>query len=277
MNTWPLLRLLSPALLILISGCFHAGEGNTDRSSQSRPLNDTGVTVYIEEIDNGNGTYSYTLSNNVSAGLPGTDASHGRDVQYPDASDGEGGFNYTKLDSNGQALTDQATDYALTPWRCVKDNTTGLIWEVKTSADLQDARNRYTWYNEDTNSNGGHAGYVGDSSSCYSTLSSCDTAQYINAINSLNSVGLCGFKDWRLPTREELRSILHYGKPTGSAMIDTNYFPNTEATDHWTSQTAVYATEDASMAWEVHFEAGFSEAHSKGSKHVAVRLVRGPQ
>ncbi|MBE8127142.1 hypothetical protein IC627_21570 [Photobacterium damselae subsp. piscicida] len=36
------------------------------------------------------------------------------------------GFNFVKLDKNGQELADNATD-----WRCVEDKNTGLIWEVK--------------------------------------------------------------------------------------------------------------------------------------------------
>ncbi|MDP2558313.1 hypothetical protein Q8W15_15505 [Photobacterium damselae subsp. piscicida] len=33
------------------------------------------------------------------------------------------GFNFVKLDKNGQELADNATD-----WRCVEDKNTGLIW-----------------------------------------------------------------------------------------------------------------------------------------------------
>ena len=60
------------------------------------------------------------------------DCSHGRDTTHNDNSDGHAGFSYTKLDSNGKPLPDQTVDYATTPWACVKDNVTGLIWEVKT-------------------------------------------------------------------------------------------------------------------------------------------------
>jgi len=55
---------------------------------------------------------------------------------------------YTKLDANGHELPDSATE-----WVMVRDNVTGLIWEVKNFKDTlqdysnpHDADNIYTWY-----------------------------------------------------------------------------------------------------------------------------------
>ena len=49
---------------------------------------------------------------------------------------------YTKLDASGSALPDSATE-----WVMVRDNVTGLIWEVKTDDNsIHDKDNLYTWY-----------------------------------------------------------------------------------------------------------------------------------
>jgi len=66
--------------------------------------------------------------------------------------DGEFSINpmsYTKLDASGNALAASAAS-----WVMVKDNVTGLIWEVKQNKDgvenysnPHDADNTYTWYN----------------------------------------------------------------------------------------------------------------------------------
>ncbi len=84
------------------------------------------------------------------ATYPGQDAEYGRDATHNDNSDGHAGFSFTKLDANGNTLPTTALS-----WSCVKDNVTGLIWEVKTDdSGLQDMGNIYSWYNPDNNANG---------------------------------------------------------------------------------------------------------------------------
>ena len=70
---------------------------------------------------------------------------------------------YTKLDAQGNDLPDSAAS-----WVMVRDNVTGLIWEVKQNKDdmpdysnPHDADNKYTWYDSDPKTNGGHAGTPG--------------------------------------------------------------------------------------------------------------------
>ena len=116
---------------------------------------------------------------------------------------------YTKLDAQGNDLPDSATS-----WVMVKDNVTGLIWEVKTDdGSIHDKYNRYTWYDSNSETNGGYAGTPGDGT---------DTEDFINGLNSQN---FGGHSDWRLPTKEELQSIVDYGSTNPA--IDTEYFPNT--------------------------------------------------
>ncbi|MCI5122210.1 MAG: hypothetical protein D3908_13665, partial [Candidatus Electrothrix sp. AUS4] len=127
-----------------------------------QPLNDTGIT-WSGNYKSGNNEICISSStpdgDNVVAAQ---DCSHGRDTTDNDDSDGHAGFSYTKLDSDGQPLDDQKAAYATTPWACVKDKVTGLIWEVKTDdSGLHDKDDRYTWYNTDTASNGGADGVDG--------------------------------------------------------------------------------------------------------------------
>ncbi len=78
-------------------------------------------------------------------------------------------------------------------------------------------------------------------------------------------------------------------------LIDLHYFPYTQPSNHWTSQTGagercpLYDQDfnkigeiDGGNAWEVHFDKGHAETHWKfddrltGAVQIYVRLVRGP-
>jgi len=93
-------------------------------------------------------------------------------------------MSYTKLDSSGNTLSDSEIS-----WSMVKDNVTGLIWEVKTNkdniknySDPNDADNVYTSY---------------DSTLGYGTPGNgTDTEDFIK---KLNDSRYGGYTDWRLP------------------------------------------------------------------------------
>ncbi|ETR66067.1 MAG: hypothetical protein OMM_13297, partial [Candidatus Magnetoglobus multicellularis str. Araruama] len=103
---------------------------------------------------------------------------------------------FTKLDSHGNDLPDSATE-----WTMVRDNVTGLIWEVKTDdGSIHDKDNTYTWYDSNPETNGGDAGTPGDG---------MDTEYFIKTLND-NKFG--GISDWRLPTIKELATIINYKK-----------------------------------------------------------------
>ena len=130
---------------------------------------------------------------------------------------------YTKLSSAGNPLPDSATS-----WIMVQDNATGLIWEVKRNLDgisnyddPNDADNTYTWYDSNSNTNGGYAGIPGN---CVNTES---------FIKSLNMAHFGGFSDWRLPTIKELTCLADMRSTNPS--IKTNYFPNTASSWYWSS------------------------------------------
>lgn len=220
------------------------------------PLNDTGIDwcAYDRGID----------QDCPMSGFPGQDGDSGRDAQaragtLSKVGGGAAGFDFTRLDASGNEVTASATT-----WSCVRDNHTGLTWEVKTTdGGLHDNGNTYSWYNPDTTSNGGIAG-TQDGGSC--TDSDCDTHGFAEAVNQES---LCGASDWRLPTRVELISILHRGRVNPS--IDANYFPNTASSNYWSARAAVANT---GVAWIQHFGSGRDGSDSKSNSHL-VRLVSG--
>ncbi len=219
------------------------------------PLNDTGITRC------GSADSSSNDLDCPVADAPGQDAQYGRDVTDNDDSDGAAGFSFTKLDANGNTLPASATD-----WSCVKDNVTGLIWEVKTDdGGLRDKDNTYTWYNTDDTTNGGNAG-TANGGTC--SGSACDTQSYVQAVNAQ---GLCGATDWRLPTDQELLSIVHDG--VNRPKIDSAYFPRTRSAWFWSSSPDANSPDDA---WLVSFYGGYVDNYAKSFTD-AVRLVRAGQ
>ncbi|MGG7055468.1 DUF1566 domain-containing protein [Nitrosomonas sp. ANs5] len=225
----------------------------------TRKLNDTGISTCANNSVDG-------LPCPVS-GFPGQDAEHGRDALasvglLQKVGGGNAGFDFTKLDSSGNPLPASATE-----WSCVKDNHTGLIWEEKTTSGLRSMHNLYTWYNPDSSTNGGHPGVQNGTSRC--SDSSCDTHGYVQAVNAQ---GLCGAYDWRMPAKEELRSIVDYSRIKPA--IDTTYFPSTPPAAFWSVSPIISG--GGNNARGVAFAGGHDFNSGKSLNH-HVRLVRGGQ
>ncbi|WGZ94423.1 MAG: DUF1566 domain-containing protein [Candidatus Thiothrix putei] len=226
--------------------------GTPVQPSPTGKLNDTGITTcgnyYIagRSGDHNNDLDCSLLTDTVGNPIPpasridgtgkptGQDGHVGRDVTHRDDSDGYAGFSFTKIDKNGKRLSSTAEQ-----WSCVKDNVTGLVWEVKTDdGGLHDKDWTYSWYEPDSRKNGGYAGKQ-NGGECGST-SQCDTHAYVQAVNTN---GWCGAKGWRMPTSRELRSIavMNPGQlppPRFEGSLDRHYFPDASNTfDHiyWSS------------------------------------------
>ncbi len=144
-------------------------------------LNDSGSVSWYD-----GSTYTATSSN---SSYPGQDAEFGLDYTNQSIDfDGPAGFSFTKLDEAGNALPSDTADFT-----CVRDNRTGLVWEVKQSEmvlptttgdalsdelDSYDSENpypytnanynwraknyQYYWYSTDSSTNGGAVGARGD-------------------------------------------------------------------------------------------------------------------
>ena len=143
------------------------------------------------------------------------------------------------------------------------------MWEVKTDDNtLHDKDWTYSWYEPDMTKNGGLPGTV-DGGNCGAT-SQCDTYGLVTVVNTK---GWCGFNDWRVPTRQELISIVNYGQ-FGNA-IERKYFPDTfhpMPTTFWTSTPSSRSIDDAIV---IDFLAGESfNGYRASAIGYRVRLVR---
>lgn len=232
-------------------------------------LNDTGITKCGNFNTNG-------LPCPV-AGFPEQDAQAGRDKTKNNNADGHAGFSFTKLDANGKVLPASAKS-----WNCVRDNVTGRVWEKKPKGDgtvgnqgLHDADDRYTWYSTDAANNNGAVGDPGQSNTCsgYTRAKSaswCNTQAYVKRVNA---AGWCGAKDWHLPSRQELESLVDFSIPYPGPTVDTQYFPDAVANGHWSSSPLAG---NSHYAWIVYFNGGHSYYYLRYDV-LAVRLVRGGQ
>ena len=200
-------------------------------------------------------TKCYDVAGNVVNCPSSGQALYGQDANYtinPQS--------YIKLDGRGHALPDSAKY-----WDMVRDNVTGLIWEMKTHKDgikdyndPHDADNTYTWYDSNPATNGGDPGTLGDGT---------NTEAFIKA---LNDAKFGGYSDWRLPSDKELASIVNYGIPYPGPTIDAGYFPNTVDSWYWSSTTLTNYTDNA---WLVHFDYSYVHAYFKNNS-LYVRAVR---
>jgi PKD repeat protein len=225
-------------------------------------LNDTGVTA----------SQCYEAGSNVLVSCAGAgagalngaqDGMRGRDVTSNSAADGVLGFSYNMV--GGYAKTE-----------CVKDTITGLIWEGKTSdGGLRDGAKVYTNYD-----NTAAAQFWNGSAYVNPTQPQIDAdTNAVGYKNAVNAGGLCGASDWRLPSVDELESLVVYGL-SGPA-IDTAWFPNASGTSFWSSSTDVEAGY-AYTAWYVSFSTGVVNSSDRGRaatgnpllNNLRVRLVR---
>ncbi|MBN1766883.1 MAG: DUF1566 domain-containing protein [Prolixibacteraceae bacterium] len=139
-------------------------------------------------------------------------------------------------------LTNNNNEAAKKTEKCVKDNNTGLIWEIKSTkeSDINYAENKYTQH---------------EAANDY--------------IDNLNKEKHGGFDDWRLPNKDELRSIIDYGRMNPA--INTEYFQNIKIGLYWCANT--YQMQDC-MGWGIFTGFGSATAVSKQAKQYAI-AVRG--
>ena len=157
-------------------------------------------------------TSCYDNRQQIACPAPGADF-HGQDATYTISPP-----SFTKLDAAGLDLPDSATS-----WAMIRDEVTGLIWEVKTTNhDIHDTSALYTWQDAQD-----------------------------DFIDQLNTDVFGGISDWRLPTVKELAGLVD-SELQGPA-IDLFYFPNTYPGQYWTITPGSVNTH---YAWVVDFDEG---------------------
>ncbi len=220
---------------------------------------------------------------------------------------------FTKLANDGSDLPDQTITWnrfgsegESSQWSCVKDEDTGLIWEVKTnnrSGELTDSKNTYSWYQngldrewvEGVDPVDEEYKMIGFQNGGDCSGSACDTNAYVNARNTSSVCGADNTdadKTWRLPTIAELDDLVICVAPDSSngqkpltneeaiaacEALDTVYtakdfFPNTEAAYYWADEQST--AKRVSRAMDFKTGTVFNALQANGQ---AVRLVMGPK
>jgi hypothetical protein len=128
-----------------------------------------------------------------------------------------------------------------------KDNKTNLIWKTCSEGLIPS---------------------VGEPISCvgiaiYYTWE--DAKTICTKLNAGN--GYANNKSWRLPSVEELSTLIDYGRENPA--IDTTYFPNTRSSNYWSSSTYIG---NAYSAWYVSNNTGVVDTSNK-SDELYVRCV----
>jgi hypothetical protein len=196
------------------------------------PFNDTGITASQCYAAGGDTLVSCTSPAAIALNAS-QDGMLGRDVTTPSAADGKLGFGYSTVGS-----------FAVT--ECVKDNISGLTWEGKPTTGTRIATATYTNYGDN------RAG---------------DASAYVAAVNA---AGLCGYTNWRLPTADELQTLVDYSVAYPGPTIDGTWFPNTQQYAYW---SATGYAGSSSFAWGVGFGSGVVSGNGRLSSY-HVRLVR---
>ena len=111
---------------------------------------------------------------------------------------------------------------------CVRDNSTGLIWESKTTAGLRANNFSYTNYDSAT----GNQNYNAGTPTPATQLEIDALTNTLGFKKAVNDTRLCGSNAWRVPSQGEFISLVSSGKwqtekPT--------WFPNVSNWNYWTS------------------------------------------
>ena len=228
------------------------GSAESDASNEivatpRNPLNDTGIIVSGNGTSGINNTCTKAIQNE---GHVPQDCDQGRDADGSIAENkvgtGAAAFDFTKLGSDGTPLAIQnvawsadGTEAEGSQWSCIRDNVTGLVWEIKTASGTHSFNEKVTWQNRGT------------------------------LADTTNAETLCGITAWRVPSVTELLTIANNGRQNPAN--DVNRFPNSKSQAYWTDDSVSGVTTNA---WAVNFFSGIGNSKAKTQTY-QVRLVAG--
>lgn len=154
------------------------------------------------------------------------------------------------------------------PWSCVLDRQTGLLWENKSDNEgTRYATATFSWH--DPSSGIGLAA----TGSCFTEngeMHGCDTHSHAQLARNER---WCGRSDWRLPTAEELQSLLFDTGYASAPRITTGFFPHTGRVPYWTGDRH----DDGPVTQAVLVDFADGDVFALPLDRVArVRLVSGP-
>lgn len=160
---------------------------------------------------------------------------------------------------------------------CITDKLTGLMWPKNGIIGFSNGSSPYTPLAspELNNADPSHNLVVWSSDGI--------NTEVFTAIANLNTKTLCGYSDWRLPNKVELKSLVNYGAAnpadwltgtSGSTACDGACFVNVQAYYYWSSTT--YAP-NTLIAWIVSMSNGVVSSAAKSYDNYYVWPVRGGQ
>ena len=204
---------------------------------------------------------------------------------------------YTKLDKNGMDLASSARS-----WACVRDNRSGLVWEVKTDdGGIHDKDRQYRWGGKSVSQT--MLGWIDNSPDNRFSESRWNGkgkrfGDWDRLIDEANAEKFCGFSDWRVPDIYELATLVRcfgsdvehnnlnkgclddsYSKvgDLEGLTINVNYFPNTLNAGYWSSSASsdfkILSGFNFPFAYSTSFSSGRSQENRRTETN-HVRLVR---